>query len=92
MGKGKEYFFEHKYIVDARYYMPQFDIKDEEQCNNKFDHIQILALVLLKENPDMSRQELVDKLTNLIQESLSIREKQNDQRLVKVKNPKKSSR
>lgn len=92
MGKGKEYFYEPKYIVDASNYLPHYNIKDEEQCNNKFDFIQILATGLLKENPDMSRQELVYRLKNFIQKSISISENLNDLKLIKIPEHKKNKK
>lgn len=81
--------FEPEYIIHAENYLPQYDINDEKQCNNKFDHIQTLALGLLKDNPNMSREELVDKLNNLIQLSISFRESQSGSKLVKTRTPKK---
>lgn len=90
-GKGEEYFFEPKNIVHAENYLPQYDINDEEQCNNKFEHIQTIALGLLKENPDMSRAELVDKLNTLIQKSILFKESKNSPKLVKTRTSKKLS-
>lgn len=90
-GAGEEYFYESYpgYVVHAENYLPQYDIKDEQQCNNKFDLIQTLALGLLKENPDMSRRELVYKLNNLIKKSISFKEENNGPKLVKVIDQKK---
>lgn len=88
-GKSDEYFYETQYIVYAENYLPQYNIKNEQECDIKFDHIQTLALGLLKENPDMSREELVNKLNNLIQESISFRENENVHKLVKNKTPRK---
>lgn len=71
-GKGKdEYFYEPGYIVDASDYLTQYDIKDEKQCDIKFDHIQTIALGLLKFKPSMTRAQLVNELNNLIQESIA---------------------
>ena len=88
-GKGDEYYCEPEYyIVHAEKYLPQFDIKNELQCDDKFLHIQILALGLLKENPNMTREELVDKLNNLIQESIAYKENQSGPKLEKSINKK----
>lgn len=86
-GKGKdgEYFAKPKYIIHAENYLTQYDIIDEEQCNEKFDNIQTLTLGLLKENPDMSIEELSLKLNNLIQKSISSKENQDSPKLVKTK-------
>lgn len=82
-GKGEEYFFEPEYIVYAEKYLPQFDVNDESQCCDKFLNIQLLALGLLKDNSDMTRQELVDELNNLIQESIAYKENQGGPKLEK---------
>jgi len=88
-GKGKEYFFEPEYIIHAENFLPQYDITDVKQCDEKFDNIRTLALGILKENPDMSREELTTKLNNLIQENISLSESQNATKLVKTKKPNK---
>lgn len=75
MGKNREYYYDPKYMVHAEEYLPQYDIKDDEQCIAKFENIQTLALEILKENPEMSNEELVSKLNNLIQESISYNKK-----------------
>lgn len=73
---SKEYFFESEYTVNSENYLLKYDTEDEEQCDKKFDLIQTLALGLLKEEPNISREELVVKLNKLIQESISFRESQ----------------
>ena len=65
------------------------DIKDNKQCLDKFVHLQILTLGILKENPEMSNEELVSRLNNLIQESISYNKKQSGPKLVKTRNSKK---
>lgn len=84
-GKGRieNYVMEPKYIVYAEDYLTQYDIQDEEQCNEKFDNIQTLALGLLQDDPNMSREELCNRLNQLIQESIALRENDNTQKLVK---------
>ena len=77
------------YMVHAEDYLPQYDIKDDEQRIAKFEHIQILAIGILKENPKMSNEELVSKLNNLIQESISYNKSQSGPKLVKTRNQKK---
>lgn len=89
MGKNREYYYAPKYIVHAEDYLPQYDIKDDEQCIAKFEHIQTLALGILKENPEMSNEELVSRLNNLIQESISYNKSQRGPKLVKTRNQKK---
>lgn len=93
MGKNREYYYDPRYMVHAEDYLPQYDIKDDEQCIAKFEHIQTLALGILKENPEMSNEELVSRLNNLIQESISMRQSKdtemNGPKLVKRKNPNK---
>ena len=88
-GEGNEYFSANEYIVHAEDYLPQYDISDFKQCNNKFSFIQTIAIGLLKDNPDMSREEWVDKLNSLIQLSIEIRESDNSQKLIKSRIPRK---
>lgn len=90
-GKGKihDYYYDPRYMVHAEEYLPQYDIKDDEQCLAKFEHIQTLALGTLKENPEMSNEELVTRLNNLIQESISYNKNQSGPKLVKTRNHKK---
>lgn len=88
MGKNREYYYDPKYIVHAEAYLSQYDIKDDEQCIAKFEHIQTLALGILKENPKMSNEELVSRLNNLIEESISYNKDQSGPKLVKTKNKK----
>lgn len=88
MGKNREYYYDPKYMVHAEDYLPQYDIKDDEQCIAKFEHIQTLALGVLKENPEMSNEELVSRLNNLIQESISYNKSQSGPKLVKTRNQK----
>lgn len=93
MWKNREYYYDSRYMVHAEDYLPQYDIKDDEQCIAKFEHIQTLSLGILKENPEMSNEELVSRLNNLIQESISMRQSKdtemNGPKLVKRKNPNK---
>lgn len=77
--------FEPEYVIHAEDYLPGYDTQDEEQCNEKFDHIQTLAFGLLRENPNMSRKELTTKLNNLIQEGISFRKSKDSSELVKTK-------
>ncbi len=69
--------------VHAEDYLLKYDINDEIQCNEKFDAIQTLAFGLLRENPNMTREELTIKLNNLIQESINIRDTKNNPKLIK---------
>lgn len=79
-GKDKDdFFYEPKYIVHAEDYLTHLDIKDEAQCEEKFELIQTLALGIIKENPEMEREEIVSRLNNLIQESISSKSTQNVQ-------------
>ena len=89
MGKNSEYYYDPRYMVHAEEYLPQYDIKDDEQCLAKLEHIQTLALGILKENPEMSNEELVTKLNNLIQESISYNKNQSGPKLAKTRNSKK---
>lgn len=65
-------------MAHAEEYLLQYNIKDDEQCLVKFEHIQTLALGILKENPEMLNEELVARLNNLIQESISYNKKLNN--------------
>ena len=78
--------FKPEYIIHAEDYLPQYDTQDKEQCDEKFDNIQALALNLLRENPDLSREEMVIKLNHLIQEDISFRRSENKPKLVKTRN------
>ena len=88
-GKNRDYYYEPRYMVHAEEYLPQYNIKDDEQCLTKFEHIQTLALGILKENPEMSNEELAARLNSLIQESISYNKDQSGPKLVKTRNPKK---
>lgn len=87
MGKNHERYFDSKNIVHAEEYLTQYDVKDDTQRNAKFEHIQILALGILKDNPEMSNDELVCELNDLIRESISFKE-QSESKLVKTRNRK----
>ena len=92
MGKNREYYHEPKYMVHAENYLPQYDIKDNAQCLEKFEHIQILALEILKDKPDMSNEELVFRLNTLIEDSIIMTQdtnKNNGSKLIKKPTPKK---
>ena len=81
-------FYTAGHIVHAEYYLPQYNISYEKQANKKFILIQTLALGLLRENPNMIREELTEKLNNLIKESISLSEENNGPKLVKTINTK----
>jgi len=87
MGKNREFYYDTRYMVHAENFMPKYDIKDDKQCIEKFENIQILALGILKENPDMSNEELVSRLNTLIESDNS--KSNNGPRLIKKKNSKK---
>lgn len=78
----------HRRIVHAENYLPQYYALDDEQRAIKFDLIQILARGLLKDKPDMSSDELAVQLNNLIQENMSFGEIQNESGFVKSKGSK----
>ncbi len=88
-GKNRDFYYDSRYMVHAEEYLPQYDIKDDKQCLDKFEHLQILTLGILKENPEMSNEELISRLNNLIQESISYNKKQSGPKLVKTRNSKK---
>lgn len=90
-GKNREYYYEPKYMVHAEDYLPQYDITDDGQCIEKFEHIQGLALEILKENPDMSNEELVSRLNTLIENSINTQDtnKNNGPKLIKKTTSKK---
>lgn len=88
-GKNRDFYYDSRYMVHAEEYLPQYDIKDDKQCLDKFEHLQILTLGILKENPEMSNAELISRLNNLIQESISYNKKQSGPKLVKTRNSKK---
>lgn len=92
MGKNPEYYYEPKYVVHAENYLPQYDIKDNAQCLEKFEHIQMLALGILKDKPDMSNEELVSRLNTLIEDSIIMpqdTDKINEPKLIKKPTSKK---
>lgn len=92
MGKNREYYYEPKYMVHAENYLTQYDIKDDSHCIEKLEHIQILALGILRDNPDMSDEELVSKLNDLIENSIAKSqqaEENNGPKLIKKPNSKK---
>lgn len=92
MGKNREYYYEPKYMVHAENYLPQYDIKDNAQCLEKFEHIQILALGILKDEPDISNEELVSRLNTLIEDSIIMSQdtdKNNGPKLIKKPTSKK---
>lgn len=92
MGKNREYYYEPKYMVHAENYLPQYDIKDNAQCLEKFEHIQILALGILKDKPDISNEELVSRLNTLIEDSIFMSQdtdKNNGPKLIKKPTSKK---
>lgn len=69
--------------IHAEDYLLNYNINDETQRNEKFDAIQTLALGLLRENPNMTREELTIRLNTLIQESISIKDTKNIPKLIK---------
>ena len=91
MGKNREYYYEPKHMVHAENYLTQYDIKDDKQCIEKLENIQILALGILRDNPDMSDEELVSKLNGLIESSIAKSqqtEENNGPKLIKTPNSK----
>lgn len=90
--KEKEYIYYPEYIVHAEDYLPEYDIKDDEQRIAKFELLRTLTIGILKDNPKISNQELVFRLNNLIQESTSVKQSKDNeiqvQKLVKTINPK----
>lgn len=69
--KKYDYNFEPESIIHAEKYLPQYDIMNDKQRLTKFEHIQTLAIGILKENPEMLNEELILRLNKLIQESIS---------------------
>lgn len=69
-GKWEEqyFFYRPEDIIYAENYLPEYNIMNDEQCNAKFANIQALALSLLREEPNMSKEELANQLENLIHE------------------------
>ena len=53
-------------VIDASEFLPQYDINDKEQCQMKFEQIQTIALGILKENKDITIEELITKLNELM--------------------------
>lgn len=39
MGKNREYYYEPRYMVHAKNYLPQYDVSDDSQCIEKLEHI-----------------------------------------------------
>lgn len=77
-----------EYIRRSRNLQKEFEYINnfQEPCNAEFFHIQILVRYLLKKNPGMSKQDLVSKVTSLIQGDISVNKKQSNRKLVKVQN------
>ena len=74
-GKNREFYFEpQKNIVHAEKYLPELDITDDAQCTTKFECVQKLALSILREYPNLSDEELVDRLNSLIEKSILSKE------------------
>ena len=74
-GKNREFYYSPVNVVHAEDYLPQYNISDNRQCNAKFEHIQTIAIGILKDNPEMSNKELTDKLNDLIKKSLNYQAK-----------------
>lgn len=92
MRKNGEDCYELKYIVHAEKYLSQYDIKDDAQYLEKFEHIRLLALGILKEKSDMSNEELVSRLNTLIEDSITMsqdNDKNNNPKLIKKPTSKK---
>ena len=53
-------------IINASEFLPQYDINDPEQCQMKFEQIQTIALGILKTNKDITIEELIDKLNEIM--------------------------
>lgn len=78
-GKGKnEYFFDSKYVVQAKNYLTAFDISDEKRCEEKFDILQTMALGIMKENPNMDNLEFTNRFNCLIASSIEQGEKKSE--------------
>lgn len=70
-GRDDDFFYVSN-SVDAEKYLPQYDVRNKSECDIKFDNVQKLAIEILKENPNITREELILKLNDLIQESISL--------------------
>ena len=53
-------------IINASEFLPQYDVTDPEQCQMKFEQIQTIALGILKTNKDITIEELIDKLNEIM--------------------------
>jgi hypothetical protein len=54
-------------LIDVHNYLPQCNENNESENNNKFKSIQNLALTLMKENPNITYEELANQLNEIIQ-------------------------
>lgn len=66
----KDYSFSKYTSVHAENYLTQYDIKDSQQRDEKFDAIQTMALGIMKDVPELEGEELVAYLNSFIQKSI----------------------
>ncbi len=68
-GKGKnndEYFYESNFIIHAEKFLPQLDIKDEFQKERKYQIIQKLTQKFMELMPELTYEELTNKINDFI--------------------------
>lgn len=77
-GKGKipEFYYGTGSVVHAENYLPQYDITDPAQCDEKFELLQTIARGLLIENPNLPDEAFVAKMNGIIQESIAHKDTQ----------------
>lgn len=72
-GKGKnddEYFYESNFIIHAEKFLPHLDIKDKFQKERKYLIIQKLVQQLMEIMPELTHEELTNKINEFIESKL----------------------
>ena len=68
---GKRESFLSKYSsVHAESYLAQYDVDDYGECDKKFELIQIMALEIMKDVPELEGEELVEYINSYIQKCI----------------------
>lgn len=72
-GKGKnddKYFYESNFIIHAEKFLPHLDIKDKFQKERKYLIIQKLVQQLMEIMPELTHEELTNKINEFIESKL----------------------
>ena len=66
-------YFDPRYLVHAEEYLEEFDPSIEEEYQEKFGIIQMMALGIMKKYPEIGREEIVVLLNHYIQSHIAKR-------------------